>query len=155
MVHFGEFLQTCSLRSNSVTRQVSFNRTKIGEKFDISGDFQTLCLNLPAILRRSIRLLSNSKSRPKCGPKLWHKGQQMHLGGSHSLRRPMHQGCQTRLRSSTRSWLEVILSILVQTFLMEFLKIKRKKHSFWPFKTFLDPFRTFWTFYDLLDLCTN
>ena len=29
MVHFGEFLKTWSLRSNSVTRQVSFNRTKI------------------------------------------------------------------------------------------------------------------------------
>ena len=32
MVHFGEFLKTWSLRSNSVTRQVSFNKTKIGEK---------------------------------------------------------------------------------------------------------------------------
>ena len=32
MVHFGEVLKTCSLRSNSVTRQVSFNRTKIGGK---------------------------------------------------------------------------------------------------------------------------
>ena len=31
MVHFGEFLKTWSLRSNSVTRQVSF-RTKIGGK---------------------------------------------------------------------------------------------------------------------------
>ena len=30
--HFGKFLKTWSLRSNSVTRQVSFNRTKIGEK---------------------------------------------------------------------------------------------------------------------------
>ena len=29
IVHFGEFLRTCSLRSNSVTRQVNFNRTKI------------------------------------------------------------------------------------------------------------------------------
>ena len=29
---FGEFLKTWSLRSNSVTRQVSFNRTKIGGK---------------------------------------------------------------------------------------------------------------------------
>ena len=28
MVHFGEFLKTLSLRSSSVTRQVSFNRTK-------------------------------------------------------------------------------------------------------------------------------
>ena len=32
MVHFGEFLKTWSLRSNSVTRQVSFYRTKIGGK---------------------------------------------------------------------------------------------------------------------------
>ena len=32
MVHFGKFLKTWSLRSNSVTRQVSFNRTKIGGK---------------------------------------------------------------------------------------------------------------------------
>ena len=31
--HFGEFLKTWSLRSISVTRQVSFNRTKIGGKF--------------------------------------------------------------------------------------------------------------------------
>ena len=31
-IHFGEFLKTWSLRSNSVTRQVSFNRTKIGGK---------------------------------------------------------------------------------------------------------------------------
>ena len=32
MVHFGEFLKTWSLRSNSVTRQVNFKRTKIDEK---------------------------------------------------------------------------------------------------------------------------
>ena len=32
MVHFGQFLKTWSLLSNSVTRQVSFNRTKIGGK---------------------------------------------------------------------------------------------------------------------------
>ena len=32
MVHFGEFLKTCSLRSNIVTRQVSLNRTKLGGK---------------------------------------------------------------------------------------------------------------------------
>ena len=31
-VHFSEFLKIWSLRSNSVTRQVSFNRTKIGGK---------------------------------------------------------------------------------------------------------------------------
>ena len=50
MVHFGEFLKTWSLRSNSVTRKASFNRTKIGgkcqkcQKFkcDILSDFQTL-----------------------------------------------------------------------------------------------------------------
>ena len=32
MVDFVEFLKTWSLRSNSVTRQVTFNRTKIGGK---------------------------------------------------------------------------------------------------------------------------
>ena len=34
-----------NLRSNRVTRQVSFNRTKIGGKFkwDILNDFQTMC----------------------------------------------------------------------------------------------------------------
>ena len=32
IVHFGEFFKTWSLRSNSVTRQVSFKRTKIGRK---------------------------------------------------------------------------------------------------------------------------
>ena len=32
MVHFGEFMKNLSFRSNSVTRQVNFNRTKIGEK---------------------------------------------------------------------------------------------------------------------------
>ena len=32
MVHFDEFLKTWSLRSKSVTRQVCFNRTKIGGK---------------------------------------------------------------------------------------------------------------------------
>ena len=31
-VHFGEFLKICSLRSISVTRQVTFNKTKIGGK---------------------------------------------------------------------------------------------------------------------------
>ena len=31
-VHFGEFLKIWSLQSNSVTRQVNFNTTKIGEK---------------------------------------------------------------------------------------------------------------------------
>ena len=29
---FGEFLKNCSLRPNSATRQVNFNRTKIGGK---------------------------------------------------------------------------------------------------------------------------
>ena len=32
IVHFGEFLKTWSFRSNSVTRHVTFNRTKIGGK---------------------------------------------------------------------------------------------------------------------------
>ena len=33
MVHFGEFLKIKSLRSNSVTRPVSFIRTKISGKY--------------------------------------------------------------------------------------------------------------------------
>ena len=37
MVNFGEFLKIWSLRSNSVTRQVSFNRTKIGGKYQNSN----------------------------------------------------------------------------------------------------------------------
>ena len=52
MVHFGEFLKTWSLRSNSVTRQVSFYRTKIGGKWqkskfecDILSNFQTMWLH--------------------------------------------------------------------------------------------------------------
>ena len=47
---FGEFWKNWDLRSNSVTRQVSFNRTKLVEnakirkfKSDIFGDFQTMC----------------------------------------------------------------------------------------------------------------
>ena len=50
MIHLGEFLKTSSLRSNSVTRQVSFNRSQLLENVkivnfncDILGDFQTLC----------------------------------------------------------------------------------------------------------------
>ena len=35
MVHFGEFLDILSLWSNSVTRQVNFNLTKIDGKFKI------------------------------------------------------------------------------------------------------------------------
>ena len=35
MVHFGEFLKTWNLRSNSVTRQVNFNKTKIVENAKI------------------------------------------------------------------------------------------------------------------------
>ena len=49
MVHFGEFLKTWSLRSNIVTRQVSFNRTKMVEnaniqkfKCDILSNFKTM-----------------------------------------------------------------------------------------------------------------
>ena len=48
MVHFGEFLKTWSLRSNSVTRPVTFNKTKIGGKCHNSNatflsNFQTMC----------------------------------------------------------------------------------------------------------------
>ena len=35
MVNFGEFLKTWSLQSNNVTRQVTFNRTKINGKFQM------------------------------------------------------------------------------------------------------------------------
>ena len=49
MVHFGEFLKTWSWRSNSVTRQVTFNMTKIGGKCqnqsfkcEILSNFQTM-----------------------------------------------------------------------------------------------------------------
>ena len=47
MINFGEFLKTQSLRSNSVTRHVNFNRTKIGGKYqtlkcNILSDFQRL-----------------------------------------------------------------------------------------------------------------
>ena len=53
MFPFGEFLKTWSLRSNSVTRQVSFNRTKnVGKmpkskkfKCDILSNFQTMCVH--------------------------------------------------------------------------------------------------------------
>ena len=36
MVHFGEFLKTCTLRSNSVTRKVTFDKTKIAGKYQNS-----------------------------------------------------------------------------------------------------------------------
>ena len=50
MLHFGELLKTWSLRSSSVTRQVTFIRTKIGGKCqnskiqmrDILSNFQTM-----------------------------------------------------------------------------------------------------------------
>ena len=58
MVHFGKFLKTWSLRSNSVTRQVSFNRTKIGGKCDILSNFQ-------AMLWQQILILLGLTSGPK------------------------------------------------------------------------------------------
>ena len=50
-VNFGEFLETRSLRSNGVTRQVNFSWTKIGGKCQnskiqmrhILGNFPTMC----------------------------------------------------------------------------------------------------------------
>ena len=45
MVQFDEFLKTWSLRSNSVTRQVSFDRTKIGGKCQ-NSNFQKRHLEL-------------------------------------------------------------------------------------------------------------
>ena len=53
MGHFGEFLKTWSLRSNSVTRQISFKRTKIGGKcqnWKIQvRHFSTILIDLNAI----------------------------------------------------------------------------------------------------------
>ena len=50
MVHFGEFLKIWSVQSNSVTRQVTFNRTKTVENVQIQifkcvifSNFQTFC----------------------------------------------------------------------------------------------------------------
>ena len=42
MVHFGGFLKTRSLRSNSVTRQINFNRKMPKFKCDILSNFQTM-----------------------------------------------------------------------------------------------------------------
>ena len=49
MVHFDEFLKTCSFRSNGITRQVRFNGTKIDGKCqnakmkcNILSNFQTM-----------------------------------------------------------------------------------------------------------------
>ena len=49
IVHFGEFMKTQSLRSNSVSRQVNFERTKIGKKCQnskskMSHFFQNVCI---------------------------------------------------------------------------------------------------------------
>ena len=64
MVHFGEILKTWSLRSNSVTRQVSFNRPKISGKCQNSnetlGNFQT---TLPT------SLFSFQEVMVRCGPR--------------------------------------------------------------------------------------
>ena len=50
---FWRLLKTWNLRSKGATRQVIFNKTKIGEnakienfKYDIFGYFQTLCPNI-------------------------------------------------------------------------------------------------------------
>ena len=71
MVHFGEFLKTWSLRSNSVTRQVSFNRTTLGGKCQNSRiqmrHFEWFSNNVKR-LKRSNEVLWNhpeSRSQPK------------------------------------------------------------------------------------------
>ena len=69
IVHFCEFLKISSLRSNSVTRQVTLNRTKIGgkcqnQKFkcDILGNFQTIFLSAFGAKFRSIfKIILTSK----------------------------------------------------------------------------------------------
>ena len=57
MIHFGEFLKTWSLRSNRVTRHVTFNRTKIGGK----------CQN-SKIQMRHFEQFSNNVSKSKVLP---------------------------------------------------------------------------------------
>ena len=64
MVHFGGFMKTWSLRSNSVTRQVIFNRTKKENakiqkfKCDIFSKFQTLFTAYTHMKRLTRRLTS-------------------------------------------------------------------------------------------------
>ena len=67
MVHFGDFLKTWSLLSNSVTRQITFKmHKKIAQveklKCDILRDFQTLCLNNFFVLDfyRKVKIEKNS-----------------------------------------------------------------------------------------------
>ena len=60
MLHFDEFLKTWSLQSNSVTRQVSFNRTKIGGK----------CQNLK-IQMRHFEQFSTNVTRVETNLRLW------------------------------------------------------------------------------------
>ena len=57
---FGEFLENWSLRSNSVTRQVNFNQTKIGEKCQ--------CLK---IQMRHFGWFSNTVYKYQVFPKNW------------------------------------------------------------------------------------
>jgi len=51
MVQFGDILKTWSLRSNSVTRQLNFTRTKIGGKSDILVIFKQ-CVQTKSYLHK-------------------------------------------------------------------------------------------------------
>ena len=60
LVHFGEFLKIWRLRSNSVTRQINFNRTKIGGKcqnsnasIKIGAMYQNKSLKPPKIANKA------------------------------------------------------------------------------------------------------
>ena len=70
MVHFGELLKPRSLRSNSVTRQVNFSRTKNGEnakiekfKCDILSEFFSKSVKNPLEFESS-SFLYGMYSRP-------------------------------------------------------------------------------------------
>ena len=78
IVSFNSFLNTWSLWSNSVTRQVNFHRTNIGGKCQnwkksnetFFGDFQTLCksylINLPVtILMTVCNVIRRKDAKPK------------------------------------------------------------------------------------------
>ena len=63
MVNIGEFLKTWSLRSNSVTRQVNFNKIKIGENAKIEY-FKCDILSVKKSQKRLIQHCERSELRP-------------------------------------------------------------------------------------------
>ena len=62
MVHFGEFLKSFILRSNSVTRQVNFYKDKIGEKCQIETSNMTLWVDKSSLkMPKKVNLASFRK----------------------------------------------------------------------------------------------